>query len=124
MPFFQGVSYDATFESVDIPPEVLAMRDERLKERGGGRLDDVEFTFTKGRWGHLGEATLVNRVKSHVDVGEKWYPDILQKIRTEQAAVVNAARRAEELNGPGLEAGGGYNNEVEAADSQHAIQAH
>ena len=85
VPFFQGVSYDATFESVDIPVETLALRDERLRNRGGQNIDDVEFTFTKGRWGHLGEATLVNRVKSHVDVGELWYPDILQKIREAQA---------------------------------------
>ncbi|CAF9919048.1 hypothetical protein IMSHALPRED_004507 [Imshaugia aleurites] len=86
VPFFQGVSYDATFESVHIPAEILAMRDERLKQRGGTSVDDVEFTFTKGRWRHLGEATLVNRVKSHVDVGEKFYPEILAQIRAEQAA--------------------------------------
>lgn len=93
VPFFQGVSYDATFESVDVPQEVLAMRNERLQARGGKRKDDVEFTFEKSRWGHLGEATLVNRVKSHTDVGERWYPDILQKIREEQAI---AAQKAEE----------------------------
>ncbi len=93
IPFFQGVSYDATFESVDIPLEVLNMRDERMKARGG-RIDDVEFTFTKGKWGHLGEATLTNRVKSHPDVGERWYPDILSKIRAEQAA----AEKAEALD--------------------------
>lgn len=85
VPFFQGVSYDATFESVDIPDEILRMRDERMKARGD-RLDDVEFTFTKGRWGHLGEATLVNRVKSHPDVGERWYSDILATIRADQVA--------------------------------------
>ena len=92
VPFFQGVSYDSTFECVDIPAEVLVMRDEELKKRGGLRRDDVEFTFTKGRWGHLGEATLANRVRSHPDVGERWYPDILEKIRKEQreAAVKNA----------------------------------
>lgn len=53
----------------------------------------MEFTFEMGRWRHLGEATLVNRVKSHIDVGERWYPDILQKIREEQAI---AAQKAEE----------------------------
>lgn len=86
VPFFQGVSYDATFESVDIPADILAIRDERLKQRGGKRIDDVEFTFTKGKWGHLGEATLVNRIKSHVDAGQRWYPEILAQIRAEQAA--------------------------------------
>lgn len=94
MPFFQGVSYDATFESVDIPTEILAMRDERLKQRGGETIDDVEFTFTKGRWGHLGEATLVNRVKSHVDVAEMWYPELLAQVRTEQTAAAEIKAEA------------------------------
>lgn len=98
MPFFQGVSYDATFESVDIPAEILAMRDERLKQRGGRRIDDVEFTFTKGRWGHLGEATLVNRVKSHVDVGDKWYPEILAQVKADQAAAGAKAKRLSEAD--------------------------
>ena len=85
IPFFQGVSYDATFEAVDIPAEISEMREEVLRKRGGvGRMDDVEFTFRKGRWGHLGEATLTNRVKSHPDVGERWYPGILAGIREEQ----------------------------------------
>jgi isopenicillin N synthase-like dioxygenase len=68
VPFFQGVSYDAKFEAMDVPSGVLKLRDEARK----ARKDDVEFTFVKGRWGHLGEATLMNRVKSHPDVGERW----------------------------------------------------
>ena len=78
------MSYDATFEAVDIPQEVMAIREEILRKRGVDRMDDVEFTFTKGKWGHLGEATLTNRVKSHPDVGERWYPEILARIREEQ----------------------------------------
>ncbi|KAL8945475.1 MAG: hypothetical protein Q9211_000013 [Gyalolechia sp. 1 TL-2023] len=84
IPFFQGVSYDATFEHVDIPVEIMAMKEEILRERGVDKRDDVEFTFTKGKWGHLGEATLWNRVRSHPDVGERWYPEIWKRIREEQ----------------------------------------
>ncbi|KAK5134595.1 hypothetical protein LTR08_006251 [Meristemomyces frigidus] len=84
IPFFQGVSYDAQFESMDVPDHVRALRKEIL-EREGGRRDDVEFTFVKGRWKHLGEATLMNRVKSHPDVGERWYPDLLRQIKDQQA---------------------------------------
>ncbi|PGH01427.1 hypothetical protein GX51_05234 [Blastomyces parvus] len=84
VPFFQGVSYDATFESMDVPAHVKALREEVIK-RNGIRQDDIEFTFSKGKWGHLGEATLMNRIKSHPDVGERWYPTLLQKIRDEQA---------------------------------------
>ncbi|GAB1310286.1 Putative 2-oxoglutarate-dependent dioxygenase DIN11 [Madurella fahalii] len=91
IPFFQGVSGDAGFDDLDkvgvgrVPEHV---REERRKvlERNGGRLDDVEFTFRKGGAAKtLGEATLRNRVKSHPDVGERWYPDILASIREEQA---------------------------------------
>ncbi|KAF2865096.1 hypothetical protein BDV95DRAFT_612885 [Massariosphaeria phaeospora] len=84
IPFFQGVSYDAKFEAMDVPHEVLKLRDQARK----ARRDDVEFTFVKGRWGHLGEATLMNRIKSHPDVGERWYPELLRKIQGQQGAAV------------------------------------
>ena len=67
-----------------MPQEIMNMRDEILRKRGESRMDGVEFTFTKGKLGHLGEATLENRVKSHPDVGERWYPDILGRVREEQ----------------------------------------
>lgn len=72
IPFFQGVSYDATFESMDVPESVKKLRSDILERRGGVRLDDIEFTFIKGMWTRLGEATLMNRIKSHPDVGERW----------------------------------------------------
>lgn len=84
IPFFQGVSLDATFESMEVPEEVKEMR-RKVMAKNGDRLDDVEFTFKKGRYKHLGEATLMNRIKSHPDVGERWYPDLLAQIREEQA---------------------------------------
>lgn len=85
IPFFQGVSYDAQFEGMEVPAHVRELREGVLEEQGGRRRDEVEFTFVKGRWGHLGEATLMNRVKSHPDVGERWYPELLARVRREQA---------------------------------------
>ena len=76
IPFFQGVSYDATFESVEVP---LWVREKKASL--GKRRDGVEFTFEKGRWAHLGEATLWNRCKSHGDVAEGWYPEIWAEIQ-------------------------------------------
>ncbi|KAF2163767.1 hypothetical protein M409DRAFT_57250 [Zasmidium cellare ATCC 36951] len=84
IPFFQGVSYDAQFESMDVPAHVRKLREDILASQNG-RRDDVEFTFVKGKWSHLGEATLMNRIKSHPDVGERWYPVLLKQIREEQA---------------------------------------
>jgi isopenicillin N synthase-like dioxygenase len=84
IPFFQGVSLDAEFDSLPVPEEMKELR-RKVMARNGGRLDDVEFTFKKGKYKHLGEATLMNRIKSHPDVGERWYPDLLAKIREDQA---------------------------------------
>ncbi|KAF3276637.1 hypothetical protein TWF970_006220 [Orbilia oligospora] len=87
IPFFQGVSYDASFEDMNVPEAVLALKRQIL----GGSKDSIEFTFKKDRFKHLGEATLLNRIKSHPDVGEKYYPDLLEMIREREA------RDAEEL---------------------------
>jgi isopenicillin N synthase-like dioxygenase len=93
IPFFQGVSYHARFEEMAVPEEV-----KRLKRRQEGAVDDVEFTFQPGRWGHLGEATLYNRVKSHQDVGRKWYPEILAQVREQQARDERERERKRDTN--------------------------
>lgn len=126
MPFFQGVSYDATFESVDVPESIREMKEQVLLKQGGKRKDDVEFTFEKGRWGHLGEATLVNRVKSHPDVGERWYPEILRGIRTEQQMQAEKERETKQQmlanNGTGSQQVRTSSSEM--GDHSTAIQAH
>ncbi len=74
IPSFQGASYDTTFESLeamDVPEKVRELRQQILGKRGE-KLDDIEFTFNKSRWSTLGEATFMNRIKSHPDVGERW----------------------------------------------------
>ncbi|PHH70212.1 hypothetical protein CDD82_7262 [Ophiocordyceps australis] len=98
IPFFQGVRFDADFDELEavgvgrVPDEVLEQR-RSVVRRNGGRIDDVEFTFRKGAVAKtLGEATLRNRVKSHPDVGEKWYPDILKSIHDEQARALAPGR--------------------------------
>ncbi|KAI1204818.1 Clavaminate synthase-like protein [Annulohypoxylon truncatum] len=105
IPFFQGVRPSTTFEELEevgvgpVPEGVRRLR-EKVLEENGGRLDDVEFTFRKGGVARtLGEATLRNRIKSHPDVGERWYPEILKDIREEQAR--EAAQRQ------GKDGGGG-----------------
>ncbi|KAL8414187.1 hypothetical protein RB594_005420 [Gaeumannomyces avenae] len=109
IPFFQGVRLDTEFEELEtvgvgkVPDEVRAQRARVLAENGAGRLDDVEFTFrTGGAARTLGEATLRNRVKSHPDVGERWYPEILASIREEQRLSKNHG--ASTSTAPGAEA--------------------
>ncbi|KAJ3053126.1 hypothetical protein HK097_004984 [Rhizophlyctis rosea] len=96
IPFFQGVRGDTEFEELEsvgvgkVPDRVKEER-RRVPEAHGKRLNDVEFTFRAGGAAKtLGEATLRNRVKSHPDVGERYYPDILAQIREEQRLAAKA----------------------------------
>ncbi|KAL7620249.1 hypothetical protein AAE478_009242 [Parahypoxylon ruwenzoriense] len=105
IPFFQGVRGSATFEELESVgvgqvPESVKQQRQKVLEANGGRLDDVEFTFRKGGVATtLGEATLRNRVKSHPDVGERWYPEILRDIREQQAR--EAAQKKQAASGDG-----------------------
>ncbi|KAI1267505.1 Clavaminate synthase-like protein [Xylariaceae sp. FL1019] len=91
IPFFAGVRGSTTFEELEQVgvgevPEVIREQRRKVLESNGGRLDDVEFTFRSGGVAKtLGEATLRNRVKSHPDVGERWWPEILRSVREQQA---------------------------------------
>ncbi|PMD38434.1 putative isopenicillin N synthetase [Hyaloscypha variabilis F] len=130
VPFFQGVSLDAEFDELNdleggggvgkVPEEVKEMR-RKVVERNGGRLDDVEFTFRSGGTAKtLGEATLRNRIKSHPDVGERWYPDILAEIRAQQQKEREDAERKSAVSSPPPEKG----NKPVKAGLGHAVEAH
>ncbi|KAN0093693.1 putative isopenicillin N synthetase [Hyaloscypha variabilis] len=130
VPFFQGVSLDAEFDELNdleggggvgkVPEEVKEMR-RKVVERNGGRLDDVEFTFRSGGTAKtLGEATLRNRIKSHPDVGERWYPDILAEIRAQQQKEREDAERKSAVSSPTPEKG----NKPVKAGLGHAVEAH
>lgn len=56
IPFFQGVSYDTRYESIEIPEEVKKLKRGVVK-------GDAETSPKPGDFRLLGEATLVNRVK-------------------------------------------------------------
>jgi hypothetical protein len=129
VPFFQGVSLDAKFDELNdldggggvgrVPEEIKEMR-RNIVARNGGRLDDVEFTFSGGNGAKtLGEATLKNRVKSHPDVGERWYPDILAEIRAQQKREKEEAERRKTVSPPSLHSG----KPVEG-DLGQAVEAH
>ena len=106
---------------MEVPESV---REEKRKIGNGGR-SDVEFTFEKGRWGHLGEATLWNRVKSHTDVGERWYPEILGRIRAEQGKQAVEERQTTKVWVNGKEFGLiGVEKLADMDNKEKAIEAH
>ena len=74
-PVFQGVSLDLSADkiSLQIPDSVRSLvKDEKVKS-------DAEATFNKMFHGCIGEGTFVARVTSHQDVGQRWYPEVLEK---------------------------------------------
>ncbi|KAI1392877.1 putative isopenicillin N synthetase [Hypoxylon trugodes] len=129
IPFFQGVRASTTFEELDevgvgqVPEAARKRRQEVLEKNGGARLDDVEFTFRKGGAAStLGEATLRNRVKSHPDVGERWYPDILNDIREQQAREAAEKKRLEDEAAAKSTAAGSEG--VGVSTQAQAVEAH
>lgn len=94
IPFFQGVSYDATFESMDVPEEVKALKRDNAKKES--RKDDVEMTFKKGSaFKRLGEATLLNRVKV-----SSFFPPRQKIVLMPLRELVTPRRRGEVLSRP------------------------
>ncbi|KAJ5396422.1 hypothetical protein N7509_004535 [Penicillium cosmopolitanum] len=74
-PVFQGVSMDLSTENITlvVPDHIRDLvKDDKVKS-------DAEATFNKMFKTSIGEGTLVARVTSHQDVGQRWYPDILTK---------------------------------------------
>lgn len=74
-PVFQGVSMDLSADNISlvVPDHIRALvKDEKVKS-------DAEATFNNMFKTSIGEGTLVARVTSHQDVGQRWYPDVLAK---------------------------------------------
>lgn len=81
VPFFLTIDLDAHKATVDaIPAEVIAERDARdakIKDWGV----DVGFQFVPDVSKHpVGHAVFRNRIKSHQDVAQRWYPAILKEV--------------------------------------------
>ncbi|KAK7962279.1 uncharacterized protein PG986_003104 [Apiospora aurea] len=133
IPFFQGVRGDATFADLEtvgvgtVPQDVRDQRRQVLEANGGDRLDDVEFTFRGGGVAKtLGEATLRNRVKSHPDVGERWYPDILQDTREQQAREAREKNEGTGVVGKGADGAAASQGQSHATNNTTtaAVEAH
>ncbi|CDO93560.1 unnamed protein product [Kluyveromyces dobzhanskii CBS 2104] len=81
IPFFQTVDTNAYQEKLaDFSPEVLLLRDERDQQlTSWGRNVGFQFTpdLTKTPAGY---SVFKNRIKSHQDVAERWYPEELREV--------------------------------------------
>ena len=72
MPFFMGLPLDLSVSQIRalMPEEVKKVGREARKDDGGG-----VSSFLDGRWDSLGESQLRKWIRSHEDVGRKWYGD-------------------------------------------------
>lgn len=72
VPFFMGLPLDLTVS------EIRALMPEEVKRKGRERNsgDDGVSAFLDPRWDSLGESQLRKWIRSHEDVGRKWYGDI------------------------------------------------
>lgn len=74
IPFFQGLPLDMTVSQIRsyIPEPVRRLR--RDHDDAAGNPNAVS-TFLDPRWDALGESQLRKWIRSHEDVGRKWYGD-------------------------------------------------
>lgn len=70
IPFFMGLPLDMTVSEIrkQIPEHV-----RRLRSDGQRKNEEAVSGFLDPRWDSLGESQLRKWVRSHKDVGEKWY---------------------------------------------------
>jgi isopenicillin N synthase-like dioxygenase len=88
VPFFQGVrpertkadfrSLWGTFESRR-QKWALAKGEEGLVGKESAEAQSVDSPFLKGRYDTWGEAQLRTKIRSHRDVGRRWYPDVFDR---------------------------------------------
>ena len=68
IPFFQGVPLDMTVSEIR---SYIPERVRRMRQEVDGR--EAVSSFLDPRWDSLGESQLRKWIRSHPDVGEKWY---------------------------------------------------
>ncbi|KAB8071026.1 hypothetical protein BDV29DRAFT_179876 [Aspergillus leporis] len=82
IPFFLGVRMDLTLDQLRESAAHIVKRipasDDRKK-----RAVDVPSEFLSPLYSCFGEAYLRNRIISHPDVGQKWYPDLYERYTKE-----------------------------------------
>ena len=77
VPFFQGVRLDLTKEQCK---ELWQHFDEgRWKTKESEEGSRIDSAFLRGKYDTWGESLLRTKIRSHRDVGRKWYPEICER---------------------------------------------
>lgn len=78
IPYFHGVRLDLTRQDIETQLNDIAGRIPEPQD-AKKRAVDVPSEFIQPQYKCFGEAHLRNRIVSHKDVAEKWYPELHQK---------------------------------------------
>ncbi|CAI6101455.1 hypothetical protein V2G26_014772 [Clonostachys chloroleuca] len=79
IPFFQAINLDLSFDEIKL--SATKIRDEiPVSDNGKKRAVDVPSDIISPYFSTIGEAQLVNRIKSHPEVGKKWYPKLFKEL--------------------------------------------
>lgn len=82
VPFFQTINLDSYKKVLALPEDILdktVQRDKTIKEWG-----QIGFQFIPNiNKDPVGVSVFKNRIKSHQDVAQRWYPEILQQVLKE-----------------------------------------
>ncbi|KIX94112.1 uncharacterized protein Z520_10138 [Fonsecaea multimorphosa CBS 102226] len=83
VPFFQGVRPDLTKPELRSLWEYFDAEEKWWTTLGGSRESDegsqIDSPFLRGKYDTWGEAQLRTKIRSHRDVGERWYADVFEK---------------------------------------------
>lgn len=80
IPFFQGIDIRAHKKQVEVSEDISSLkvdRNENIKQEKIGFQFKPDTKFPSGYY------TFKNRIKSHVDVSQRWYPEILDYVLRE-----------------------------------------
>lgn len=78
VPFFQAVRLDLRLEELErSAASIVALIPTSEDQKK--RAVDVPSELLSPQYASFGEAQLRNRIFSHPDVGQKWYPDLFQR---------------------------------------------
>ncbi|KAF5012828.1 hypothetical protein FDECE_1117 [Fusarium decemcellulare] len=78
IPFFQGIDPSLTLDALKSAAAHI-VSEVPVSDNAKKRAVDVPSEYLSPLYSCLGEAYLRNRVISHPDVGQKWYPDLYTK---------------------------------------------
>lgn len=77
VPFFQGVRLDLT--KSDCKQLWEHFDSDRWQTRESEEGKKIDSAFLEGRYESWGESQLRTKIRSHRDVGKKWYPEVFDK---------------------------------------------